>query len=93
MGKTATNGVNQSNGIGGRQDTPQPGNSMSANSLALRIDTGPIHQQQPLNNAADTGPPTTQDSLSLGQLKKLVSEGVKAKVCSVTAIAESYYLV
>ncbi|RPB20771.1 hypothetical protein L211DRAFT_791593 [Terfezia boudieri ATCC MYA-4762] len=52
---------------------------MNVNSLALRIDTGPIHQQQPLNNAADTGPLTTQDSLSLGQLKKLVSEGVKAK--------------
>jgi len=84
MGKTATNGVNQPNGIGERQDTPQSGNSMSAGSLSLRIDTGLIHQQQALNNAADTGPLTTQDSLSLGQLKKLVSEGVKAKVCAVT---------
>lgn len=79
MGKTAINGVNQVNGTGGRRDIPQSGNSMNANNLSLRIDTGPIHQQ-PVNNAADTGPPTTQDSLSLGQLKKLVSEGVKAKV-------------
>ena len=66
---------------------------MGVNSLELRIDTGPIHQQQPLNNAADTGPPTTQDSLSLGQLKKLVSEGVKVKVCLATAIVESCCLV
>lgn len=44
---------------------------------------GPIQQQslqqQPVNNAADTGPQA--DSLSLGQLKKLVSEGGKIKVC------------
>ncbi|KAI5806646.1 hypothetical protein DFH27DRAFT_549012 [Peziza echinospora] len=79
MGNPGQTAQNTSNGFGGRKDPSQFGNLSGAGASSLRIDTGPLHQQQQSNNTADSGPPTTQDSLSLGQLKKLVSEGVKAK--------------
>ena len=61
---------------------------MNTNTIPLGVDTGPIHQppmqqpslQQQSDNAADTGPQA--DSLSLGQLRKLVNEGGKIKVWS-----------
>lgn len=72
---------------------------MGTNTIPLRVDTGPIQhqslqqqslqqqslQQQQVNNAADTGPQA--DSLSLGQLKKLMNEGGKIKVCLIDLVA------
>lgn len=59
----------------------QGGGSLASQLLNLRIDTLAATGTSPnMANNADTGPPNTQDSLSLGQLKKLVSEGAKQKV-------------
>ena len=90
MGNPGQTAQNTSNGFGGRKDPSQLGNLSGAGASSLRIDTGPLHQQQQSNNTADSGPLTTQDSLSLGQLKKLVSEGVKAKVSQYLTLIIAY---
>ncbi|KAF8477057.1 hypothetical protein BDZ91DRAFT_10975 [Kalaharituber pfeilii] len=78
MGNSGTNATDLPTSSSPKKDATQTSVSVGGGILSLRIDTGPINQQ-PVNNAVDTGPPTTQDSLSLGQLKKLVSESAKAK--------------
>lgn len=68
----------------GRPEVPIQAGSLASQLLNLRIDTLSTLGPSPIMaNNADTGPPNTQDSLSLGQLKKLVGEGAKQKVSDV----------